>query len=106
MVIRSWTYQTAAHNATRFEEFEYEYGLPMMNGQRGCLEVKFYRRCPEESNTEIAEYSMISKWASWELLQAALDSKSWCDEVALFLSQNFGEGNGVIKHYDNIELKC
>ena len=106
MVIRSWTYQTAAHNAARFEEFEAEYGLPMMKGQRGCLEVKFYRRRPEESNPEIAEYSIISRWANWELLQAALDSKSWCDEVALFLAQGFGEGNGIINHYDDISNVC
>lgn len=103
MVIRQWIYKTAVENAARFEQFEYKEGLPMMLSQSGCLGVEFFRRRPEEvSEPGIAEYTLLSSWENWELLQAGLASKSWREEVELFLSQGFGEGNGFITHYDKV----
>jgi hypothetical protein len=103
MVIRQWIFTTAAENAERFEAFEYKYGLPMVQGQLGCLRVEFFCRRPEEnSNDSLVEYTMISAWESWKKLQTALQSQSWREEVALFLTQGFGEGNGTVSHFDQI----
>lgn len=103
MVVRLWIYKTAVVNATRFEKFEQAVGVPMMLSQKGCLGVELMRLRTEASDEQgLAEYTIISRWQSWELLQAALQSSDWQDEVGVFLAQGFGEGNGTIKHYDEV----
>lgn len=103
MLTRIWNYQTALENSPTFEAFEQNYGLPMVSGQPGCLGVELIRRRPEgEAATTMAVYYMISRWESYELLQAALSSQSWREEIELFLSQGFGEGNGVTFLYDPV----
>ena len=103
MVIRLWMYKTAAENADRFEEFESKVGLEMMLSQPGCQSAELFRMLPDQKNEPgIAEYSIISRWESWQLLETAFNSKNWLDEVALFLAQGFGEGNGIIKHYEQV----
>lgn len=103
MLTRIWNYQTALENVDRFEGFETNYGLPMVSGQPGCLGVELIRRRPEaERAATAAEYCMISRWESAELLQAALSSQSWREEIELFLSQGFGEGNGSSSVYATV----
>lgn len=81
----------------RFEDFEKREGIPMMQNQVGCQGVEMFCRLSEG---ETLEYSLLSRWENMELLQAALTSQSWQDEVQLFLAQDFGEGNGTIVHYE------
>jgi heme-degrading monooxygenase HmoA len=99
MIIRQWIFKTAIENAARFEEFERKEGLPMVSSQAGCVSVELIRRRAEESS-ELAEYSMLSRWESWEHVQNALNSTSWKEEVALFLTQGFGVANGSVAHYE------
>jgi heme-degrading monooxygenase HmoA len=95
VLTRIWNFQTALENAGRFEVFETNFGLPMVSGQPGCLGVELLRRRTGDNSTAVAaEYCMISLWESYELLQAALSSQGWRDEIELFLAQGFGEGNG------------
>lgn len=102
MIFRIWKYRLPAVDATRFEQFEHENGLPMVR-QAGCLQVDFMRRRPEPGDEPgMIEYVMVSAWENWQQLETALNSKLWQDEVALFLSQGFGEGNGEIGHYDSV----
>ncbi|MDB5081684.1 MAG: hypothetical protein JWP00_3608 [Chloroflexi bacterium] len=101
MLIRIWNYQTARENVAHFEAFEQNYGLPMVSRQPGCLGVELVRKRhegqPEGPN---AVYCMISRWESYELLQTALASQTWREEIELFLAQGFGEGNGVTYVYN------
>jgi heme-degrading monooxygenase HmoA len=103
MLTRIWNYRTALENAGRFEVFETNFGLPMMHGQPGCLGVELIRRRDGGDSTKAAaEYCMISLWESYELLQAALSSQSWREEIELFLAQGFGEGNGTNAVYETV----
>src|SRR4051812_37852954 len=96
MLTRIWNYQTALENVPTFEAFEQNYGLPMIISQPGCLGVELIRRRSEGEQAEtVAVYCMITRWENYELLQAALSSTSWREEIELFLAQGFGEGNGV-----------
>jgi quinol monooxygenase YgiN len=101
MIIRQWIFKTAKENAARFEEFQLGVAIPMVTAQAGCVAVDVMRRKPEE-NGELAEYCMISRWESWEHVQNALNSTSWKEEVALFLTQGFGGANGSVAHYEVI----
>jgi quinol monooxygenase YgiN len=75
----------------------------MMSGQPGCLGVELIRRRDSgEVAGGSAEYCMISLWESYELLQAALSSQSWREEIELFLAQGFGEGNGTNAVYEMV----
>src|SRR4051812_37665134 len=95
MLIRIWNYQTAIENVPALEKFEQNFGLPMIIGTPGCLSVELIRRIfPEVEDPNIAEYCMISRWETRELLETALASNTWKEMIKLFLSQGFGEGNG------------
>ncbi len=101
MIIRIWTYSTVTANAARFEEFEQKVGLAMMLSQPGCLGAALFKLRPGAGeNSGLSEYVIISRWESWEQLKTALESKSWKDEIELFLAQGFGEGNGSVQHFD------
>ena len=101
MLTRIWNYRTAWENVAAFEAFEQNYGLPMIKGQPGCLGVELVRRKPEgRQQLDQAEYCMISHWENYHYLQEALASRTWKDEIELFLAQGFGEGNGVTVVYD------
>lgn len=101
MLTRIWNYQTAWENVRAFEAFEQNFGLPMVNGQPGCVGVELVRRKPEAGQTPAqAEYCMISHWESYDYLQEALASQAWKEEIKLFLAQGFGEGNGFTVVYD------
>ena len=103
MLTRIWNYQTALENVPAFERFEQNFGLPMISGQPGCLGVELIRKRPEGGKKpEVAEYCMISRWESYELLQTALASSVWRDEIELFLAQGFGEGNGITYVYQMV----
>ncbi len=98
MFTRSWTYTLPEVDATRFEQFEQQFGLPMIRSQKGCLGVELIHR---PAAPGMLEYVMLSRWQSLELLEAALASDEWREEVKLFLAQNFGEGNGKTAIYDS-----
>jgi quinol monooxygenase YgiN len=100
MIIRFWTYQVKQTDADRFEDFERREGIPMMQQQVGCQGVEMFCRLSEGSEGETLEYRLLSRWENMELLQTALTSQSWQDEVQLFLAQDFGEGNGTIVNYE------
>jgi heme-degrading monooxygenase HmoA len=100
MIVRLWTFPVRAQDAARFEEFERREGIPMMQGQKGCLGVEMFRRLSEDKY--VLEYNLLSRWEDWEQLQTALASTAWKEEVELFVSQGFGEGNGVITHFEAV----
>lgn len=101
MLTRIWNFQTAVKNVPAFERFEQNFGLPMIIGMPGCLGVELIRRrSPEGKDPGMAEYCMISRWESIELLQTALASTTWKEEIELFLAQKFGDGNGYTVVYD------
>jgi hypothetical protein len=107
MVTRIWNYRTAWENVEAFEAFEQNFGLPMITGQAGCLGVELIRRKPEGGQelsqaAAQAEYCMITRWESYDFLQEALASQTWKEEIELFLSQGFGEGNGFTVVYDRV----
>ena len=103
MLTRIWNFQTALENVPTLEAFEQNYGLPMITSQPGCLGVELLRRRPEIGQAEtVADYCMIIRWESYELLQSAITSTSWREVIELFLSQGFGEGNGVNFVYDMV----
>ena len=105
MLTRIWNYQTTWGNVEAFEAFEKNFGLPMLSGQPGCLDVELIRRKQEGADTQDyklgqAEYCMISHWESYYYLQEALASQAWKEEIELFLAQGFGEGNGFTVVYE------
>lgn len=107
MVIRLWSYRVPAAKAVQFEEFERQYGLPMVQSHSGCLGVEFFRQiglAGEETNdNQEVEYSMISRWESQGQLEMALASAVWQGEVALFQAQSFNDQHpGSIRHFELI----
>ncbi|HEX2915098.1 MAG TPA: antibiotic biosynthesis monooxygenase family protein [Chloroflexia bacterium] len=105
MIIRLWIYRTLVEHAERFEEFERRVGLPMVKGQPGCLSVELLRLRPTTGDDQKeVEYNMLSRWESAEAMLTARNSQAWKDEVALFIAQGFGEGNGETKHFEQLEL--
>ena len=103
MIIRHWTYRAKIEQAQKFEEFEKGIALPMIQAQPGCQRVELFRLKTDVQPTDktVAQYLLISHWESSVALQTALASKEYQNEIALFLSQEFGEsGNGTISHYD------
>lgn len=108
MIIRLWTYKVERTKTQKFEEFERQFGVPMVQNQAGCLGVEFFRSTSisddgDLDNNAQVEYVMISRWESKDNLELALASQEWRDEIALFLSQQFGEQNGVLRHFELIE---
>ena|SRR5947209_189856 len=104
MVIRLWTYSLAAHEAGRFEEFERQYGVPMVQSQPGCLGIEFFRSTslPGEAPKDQLEYIMISRWENPEILGAALATPAWKDEIKLFQAQHFSDQPGTLRHFELI----
>ncbi len=104
MVIRVWTYRVEAEEAERFEEFERQFGLPMVQTQEGCLGVEFFRQYDAEAKSEAdqSDYCMISRWDSRPSLEAALASTAWREEIALFQAQRFSDKPGTLRHYEQI----
>jgi heme-degrading monooxygenase HmoA len=100
MFVRIWTFSPRPENAARYEEFARQVAMPMVRNQPGCLGVELFRR--SDGATGKAEYVMISRWESREILQAALNSTAWKEEVQLFLEQDFGGENGSAQHYDPV----